>query len=82
MVKKITKTKGWEFIPESQKEIIRDSLIKIKDPKLDRRDYLDILFEMYNLYMGGSYPPSSKTCGSCVGNVLRVFQVNVDKENG
>ena len=59
MVKPIQKTKGWEFIPKEQKAIIRDALIKIEDPKLDRRDYLDLLFEMYNLYMGGNYRRSS-----------------------
>ena len=82
MVKPITKTIGWDFIPKEQKAIIKDSLKKIIDPTLDKRDYLDILFSMYNLYMGGSYKDSSKTCGSCVSNVINTFQKFVNKENG
>ena len=51
MVKPMRRTNGWDFIPKEQKAIIKDSLKKIIDPTLDRRDYLDILFSMYNLYM-------------------------------
>jgi hypothetical protein len=82
MVKPMRRTNGWDFIPKEQKAIIKDSLKKIIDPTLDRRDYLDILFSMYNLYMGGTYKDSSKTCGSCVKNVINTFQRLVSEENG
>ena len=78
MVKPLQKNIGWEFIPEKEKELIKESLIKLQNRRPDRKDYLDILFDMYNLYMGGTYKESNKTCSSCVSKVKKTFQKYLD----
>jgi len=74
--------KGWQGIPLHEKKIIKKSILDLSDNTKDRRDALSILFEKYNLYMGGRYKPSSQTCGSCVSNVVNTFKAQIEKENG
>jgi len=81
-IAKVFMERGWQLIPNHNKEIIKQSLLDFKNKSQNKQDALNKLFEMYNLYMGGNYRASSQTCGTCVRTVVTVFTNQVKKEYG
>ncbi len=72
---------GWENISKNEQKLIAVCLEKFKDPKENRQEALTILFNMFNMYMGGNYGDAAKTCGTCVRTVINAFTTKV-KNNG
>tara|TARA_B110000977_G_scaffold187842_1_gene255386 strand:- start:1167 stop:1400 length:234 start_codon:yes stop_codon:yes gene_type:complete len=57
---------------------IKIAIDGLENPKEDRRDHLEYLFEMHTKFYGKSWSQSSQTCGSCVKQVkagmLKILQ--------
>tara|TARA_B100001094_G_C17943069_1_gene676607 strand:- start:575 stop:814 length:240 start_codon:yes stop_codon:yes gene_type:complete len=71
---------GWENISKSEKKLIAICLDKIKDPKENRQEALTILFNMFNMYLGGNYGDAAKTCGTCVRTVVKAFTQKIEND--
>jgi hypothetical protein len=62
--------------------LIKHHYEKMQDPKEDRRDHLDVLFDMHTKYTMKIWSTSSRTCGSCVSQVKRWAESLISKNNG
>tara|TARA_R110002073_G_scaffold88016_2_gene208997 strand:- start:8516 stop:8746 length:231 start_codon:yes stop_codon:yes gene_type:complete len=58
---------------------IKSSHKKMQDPQEDRRDHLDILFDLHTKYTSKIWSLSSRTCGSCVNQVKSWCESVIEK---
>tara|TARA_R110002074_G_scaffold294532_1_gene466119 strand:+ start:5955 stop:6215 length:261 start_codon:yes stop_codon:yes gene_type:complete len=75
----------WNQLQEHEKEVVFKSVEEYysvefnSKQKYEKRAVLQILFNAYNKYSGGSYYGSAMSCGSCVNTVTGFFKKEYDK---